>query len=63
MTASTAFIPTIGQTSIARLKPIRITQPIRFSPRRRRIRVCSNDTTTSAEPPHPMMLTRSTSRD
>ena len=44
-------------------QPTRITQPTRFRTRSRRILVCSNDHTTSADPPHPMMLHTSTARD
>jgi hypothetical protein len=53
-------MPTIGQTSIAALNPISTTQPTRLSTRRRRIRVCSNEMTTRAEPPQPMMSNQST---
>ena len=53
--ASTAFMPTIGQTPIIALKTSRITQATRFSVRNRSTLAWSSEKTRSALPPQPRM--------
>src|SRR5688500_15982173 len=55
ISASTAFIPTMGHTSMIALKTSRITQAIRFSVRNRSTPAWRSENTSRALPPQPRM--------